>query len=176
MRAFLTTGGPTMPEELGPRGETPDLIGIGTPTMVVKRRWGQGGLGVEWSRMPFGMTAWASDRVMSHALLERVAQVQGWEGVATRLCAVPIFGYRWLGSDAWTKIAPGWALGFFEEGDSAGFLLAADEVDGLRHPVVAEWSTTRTWLLSEKWQQMKLLRAAAEMCRSASERSQRRAG
>jgi hypothetical protein len=176
MKAFLTTGRLVLPTDLGPRGETPDFVDVGTETVVVKRRWGQGGLGVEWSRMPFGMKSIATGRIMSHTVLERVSQLHNYEGLATRLCAVPIFGYRWRAGNDWTKVVPGWALGFFDDGDDAGFLLAADEVDDGRCPVVADWPATRAWLLSEKWQQMKLLRLAAETERDATGGLDRRAG
>jgi hypothetical protein len=122
------------------------------------------------------MKAWAGEQVMSHTMLERVEQLHDYEGVATRLCSIPVFGYRWRAPDAWTKVVPGWALGFFDEGDRAGFLLVADEVDGVRRPLIADWAAARTWLLSEKWLQMKRLRAVAEMDGPASEGPARRAG
>lgn len=163
MKAVLTNGRMALPEELGTRGPTPDVVAVGTATVVVRRRWGQGGLGVEWSRMPFGLTSTSTGVAMSHVAMERSAMLRGYEGINTRLCAIPIYGYRWLPRDGLTEVVPGWALGFFEEGDAPGFLLVADDRDVARRPVVADWPTARTWLLSEKWQQMKLLRAAAEV-------------
>lgn len=162
MKAFLTNGSMALPEELGPRGPTPDVVEVGTETVLVKRRWGQGGLGIEWSRLPFGVTSSSTGVAMSHVALERSAMLRGYEGINTRLCAVPIYGYRWYSRDGRTEVVPGWALGFFEEGVAPGFLLVADDRDVARRPVVADWATARTWLLSEKWQQMKLLRVAAE--------------
>jgi hypothetical protein len=176
MKAFLTSGRMQLPADLGPRGETPDFVDVGMETVVVKRRWGQGGLGLEWSLVPFGLKSRASGRVMSHTVLDRVSQLHDYEGLATRLCAVPVYGYRWRSGEEWMKVVPGWTLGFFDDGDDAGFLLAADEVDHARRPVVADWPATRTWLLSEKWQQMKLLRQAAETDRDAIGSLERPAG
>lgn len=161
-RTFLTAGRMALPEEPGERGGTPHFVNLGDATSVVRRRWGRGGLGLEWASMPFGIPSRTTGTMLSHVLLDRAADLMGWEGIATRLCAVPIYGFRWRGGDGWTRVRAGWALGFFEDGERSGFLLTAVELDGRRAPLVADWDDTRRWLMSESWDQMRLLRAIAD--------------
>jgi hypothetical protein len=158
-RTFLTQGGLSMPDGLGPRGETPRFVNLGDETCLVARRWGRGGLGIDWSRMAFGLRS-RSGGVLSHAHLDRIEMLHGYEGIATNLCAVPLYGFRTHRDADWTKVRAGWALGSFDS--ASGFLLFSAG-DGIAAPIVADWPDARRWLLSERWDQMRLLRAVADV-------------
>ncbi|KQM20059.1 hypothetical protein ASE73_04740 [Sphingomonas sp. Leaf24] len=160
-RTILTAGRLDMPEELGPRGEVQRFVNLGERSRVVARRWGRGGLGIEWMDMTLGVTSKSTDTRMTYVAIDRAEMLRGFaDDLATRLCAIPMFGCRWLTGGPWTKVAPGWALGFFD--DDHGFLIAAAVDAGGPRPVVADWPKAREWLMSEKWEQMRLLRAAGD--------------
>jgi hypothetical protein len=157
-RAFLTSGGLTMPDGIGQRGETPRFVDVGDVTSLVMRRWGRGGLGIKWSQMSFGLRGRAGD-VLSHARLDRIERMWGYDGFASNLCAVPLYGYRARADADWTKVRPGWALGSFDP--ASGFLLIGAE-DGVAAPIMADWPDAHRWLLSETREQMRLLRRIFE--------------
>lgn len=161
MKTFLTTGGVAIPEELGPRSATSDFVNVGDVTSVVRRRWGQGGLGLDWASMTFGMPSRSTGSNLTYVRLDRLRELKGYEGLATKLCAVPLKGFRWRSAAGWTKTEAGWALGFYEEGERSGFLLAVAGDPGSERPVTVDWDAARRWLLSESWDQMKLLHAYA---------------
>ena len=157
-RTFLTVGGMPMPDELGERGETPRFVDVGDSTSLVVRRWGRGGLEVEWSQTAFGLRS-HSGGTLSHAQLDRAEMLRGFEGIATKLCAIPLYGYRWRKGDEWSRVPAGWALGAFDP--ASGFLLfSAGDVSPML--IVAGWPDARRWLLSETWEQMRLLRGIAD--------------
>ncbi|MEG8043849.1 hypothetical protein QP164_14465 [Sphingomonas sp. LR59] len=136
-RTILTAGRLDMPEELGPRGEVQRFVNLGERSRVVARRWGRGGLGIEWMDMTLGVTSKSTDTRMTYVAIDRAEMLRGFaDDLATRLCAIPMFGCRWLTGGPWTKVAPGWALGFFD--DDHGFLIAAAVDAGGRGP----WSLT----------------------------------